>query len=117
VSHGDPPLPHEAKHDYAVARVHEWRDRSGSEEQYDLTVLGITAGMVIDVEMRDGSRHVGKVRQRSDGHGWWMPEEHDGRIVLDPGGVAIVVTDIVAIAAQPDPTWAHDSDPHPPPEA
>lgn len=103
-------LPREAKHDFSYGRVKAWRNREESEEQYDLTVLGITAGMEIEVELRDGSRHRGKVRQRSDGQGWWMPQEHDGKIVLDPGGVELSTADIIAVSAEPDPTFEHQSE-------
>lgn len=103
-------LPREARHDMAVELVHAWRDRETSERRWDLTRLGVTVGMRVFVELRDGTRHEGTVRARSGGERWWEPEEHDGCVVLDPSGESIHVDDVVAVGALPDASYSHESE-------
>jgi hypothetical protein len=94
----------------AYELVRAWRRREESDERWDLAVLGVTAGMRVFVELRDGIRHVGTVRQRSGGATWWLPDVRDGCIVIDPSGEALPVDDIVAIGVLPDPGYSHESE-------
>jgi hypothetical protein len=110
-------LPREAKHDFGYELVADWRHRKDSAEEYDLAVLGITAGTKVRIETREGQFHEGTVRQRSGGARWWLPIEDDGRIVLEPDGTSIALADIVAVATVPDPKYSHDSGPPDRPES
>jgi hypothetical protein len=106
--------PRDALHDYGVPLRHEWRHRDEIGGDHDMVlVLESLEGEKVRLHL-EGDRDIeGELHLVRQG------EEGDVEVVgvrLEPGCATSGIPEIISIAALPDPTMAHNSEPPGTPE-